>query len=67
MIEIIDREGTSGRAIVERYNVATTIHPWFPDAPRDVSDAIEELQGRLNRGEDTTAVAEFLGLIVVSA
>lgn len=65
-VEITDEYGPTvqGTTTVEMYDVASTIRPWFPDAPQDVTDAIDEFQTRLLHGEDVTAVATFLGLIV---
>jgi hypothetical protein len=66
-IEITDRVGTSGTVIVAAHDIAETIRPWYSEAPADVLDAIEELQAKILRGEDATAEAEFLGVLVHGA
>lgn len=64
MYEITDTAGTSGAVTVEAYDVADAIRPWYPEAPSEVADAIDELQDRLLRGQDTGAITEYLSVTI---
>lgn len=65
-VTITDTAGTSGTITTELDTVATAITPWYPDAPATILDAIDDLQAHLLTGEDYTAAAEFLGILVTA-
>jgi hypothetical protein len=49
MITVADINGTSGTVTVEQpYEVVRTIRDWFPDAPEEVHDALDQLDQALN-------------------
>lgn len=63
-ITITDEAGTSGTVTVESYDVADTIRPWYPEAPAEVTEAIDALQVALNRGEYTGDLEAYLGITI---
>lgn len=38
-------------ATIDKSDFATTVTPWFPEAPAEVLEGIAEVQTQLNRGE----------------
>ncbi|MGL5911446.1 MAG: hypothetical protein ACRCZP_15715 [Phycicoccus sp.] len=58
---------TGDEATVAAHDVVDTIGPWFPEAPAEITSAIDDLADALARHEDPTALADFLALIVVRA
>lgn len=67
LIEITDQAGTSGTVTADHLDAADTITPWYPEAPAEVTQAISDLQGALNRHENTEAIAEYLGILITEA
>lgn len=62
LVQITDTAGTSGSVITDTNDLATTITPWYPDAPAEVTNAITELQATINRGEDYAELAAYLAV-----
>ena len=62
MITITDKVGTSGTASVDKADAADALRPWYPEAPAEVTEAIEKLQAALNRGEYTGDLETYLGI-----
>jgi hypothetical protein len=54
-------------ATVDADDIAETITPWFPQAPAEVLDAIEQLQAAVLAGEYHGELAAYLGLVVQPA
>lgn len=62
---ITDEAGTSGTVTVaDRAEVVGAIRGWFPDAPPEVREALDELDDRLVRREYTGDLEAFLGITV---
>lgn len=64
MLTITDTAGTSGSVTVESYDA---IRPWYPEAPDEVYQAIEELQAAIDRNEDTGGLTQYLAITVEHA
>ena len=63
LVEITDQAGTSGTVIVHVQDVADTIRPWYPEAPAEVVQAIDDLQTAIDRDDHTQhGLAEFLSI-----
>lgn len=54
MLTITDTIGTSGSITVEPHAVAEAIRPWYPEAPDEVYEVIEQLQDAIDRGRQDT-------------
>ena len=65
MITITDRVGTSGTVTVDKDDAGEAIRPWYPEAPAEVTEAIENLQIALTRGEYTGDLETYLGIEIV--
>ena len=63
-ITITDEAGTSGTVTVDKDDVAEAIRPWYPEAPTEVTEAIDELQTALNRGEYTGGLEAYLAITI---
>lgn len=64
MIEITDTT-TGHTEAMETYNVVDTLIPnWYPEAPEDVTNAIENLQDALTRGEPTEGFEQYLAISI---
>jgi hypothetical protein len=61
-ITITDEVGDSGTVTVDKGDAAEAIRPWYPEAPADVTKAIDDLQAALNRHESTYGLEEALGV-----
>ena len=66
---------TTGTVTIDRGQVAAALRPWYPDAPPEISEAINRLQASLDQAptdqlgtEDanlsTTKLCAFLGVNV---
>ena len=49
-------------ATCEAYDIAETIRPWFPQAPAEVTEAIDALQAAVLSGTYTGGLEVFLGV-----
>lgn len=68
MITITDEVGDSGTVTVDKDNAAEAIRPWYPEAPAEVTKAINDLQTALDRGgDDRHELEAFLGIKIVNA
>lgn len=48
----------------DRFEVIDTIHGWYPDAPAEISAAIDDLDAQLAAGVHEDATTTLLGLTV---
>lgn len=65
MITITDEAGTSGSVTVESAGeIADAIRGWFPEAPAEVYEAIDKLQGNLVSGSYTGDWETYLAVSV---
>jgi hypothetical protein len=65
LIQVTDTAGTSGTSIVDSYDVADTIRDWYPDAPAEVTQAIDDLQDAITRYDSVQYdLAQYLGLAI---
>lgn len=67
MYKITDIAGTDGSTTVEhRWQIVDAIRPWYPEAPADVTEALDGLDTALARHEPTDAFEEFLAITIES-
>ena len=62
MITITDMVGDSGTVTVDKDDAAEAIRPWYPEAPAEVTEAIDNLQAALIRHEYTEGWEACLGI-----
>ena len=67
MITITDKVGTSGSVTVDEDDAAEAIRPWYPEAPAEVTEAIEHLGIALVRRDDRAVyeLEAYLGIEIV--
>lgn len=61
---ITDTTGDSGAVTVASYDIADTLTSWYPEAPAEVLEQVQELQDVIARGGDYGPVATYLGVTV---
>lgn len=60
---ITDLTDTDESVTVEdRDDIVPAIRPWFPDAPTEVTDTLDELERKLDRNEDTSGLEAYLAI-----
>lgn len=65
LLTITDTAGTSGTVTTDKDTVADAIRGWYPDAPDDVTAALDELQTALDRG-DQAKVGDLAVALAIS-
>lgn len=65
-IRVTEEIGLNRSTVVNKWDVAEAIGPWFPEAPEDVVAAIADLQRKLDRGGDTVGLEQYLGIMLTT-
>lgn len=63
LFRITDEAGTSGEVVVQAHQVAEALRPWYPDAPAEVYEQVQQLQDALSR-DQWTGADQYLGVRV---
>jgi len=55
---------TGQTVTVERFDIAESITPWYPEAPVEITEAIATLETAVTRGESTHELEALLDVTV---